>query len=241
MRKYGIIALSWIVFAAAAIHLSPPGKEFSINIALSADEITGYDQYAGQQLGISLTKPRNWNVFVSNGIIFVKQSQNSSTGIFLFPILRADPKMEAVSFIRFMHDQALSEHPDLKIEERRSNRNNTVAEVTARYTSKISKEVIRGFYLVSIEGGRGLFSGYEAPAGSFDRNHTILRTVLKNLKVAPVTFYNAARSSQPQAGDRAYSKKSMAPTIDINKLTVKLSHDRTAVGLMKAQTLSPLD
>ena len=184
-----------------------------------------YEQYSNPQLGVTLSRPKNWGVSVVNGVIVVKQLRESSTCIFLLPVLKAHPKMEAVSFIRFMHDQVLGTPPDIRIEERRSNRTNTFAEVTLRYTNKSTHETMRGFYLVSIEAGRGIFCGYEASALGFDSDHAILKNILKSLKVSPLTFYTGTNNGALHADDRPHVGAS--PTIDISKLTVKLSADRT--------------
>ncbi len=125
-----------------------------------------YEVYSNQQLGISLNKPKQWEVFVLNGAIFIKPSYNSRVTVFLIPILRAHPKMQALSFIYFIYEHARTQNPDLRIGEKRANKNNTVAEVTASYTNKDTKETMRGFYLVSIDEGRGIFCGYEAPQRS---------------------------------------------------------------------------
>ena len=147
-----------------------------------AMEPQGYEVYSNQQLGISLNKPKQWEVFVLNGAIFIKPSYDSRISIFLIPILRAHPKMQALSFIYFVYEHARKQNPDLRIGEKRANKNNTVAEVAASYTHKDTKEMMKGFYLVSIDKGRGIFCGYEAHKDQFDNNHTILRTVLRSLK-----------------------------------------------------------
>ena len=155
-----------------------------------------YEVYSNQQLGISLNKPKNWEVFVLNGAIFIKPSYDSRISIFLIPVLRVHPKMEALSFIYFVYEHARTQNPDLRIGEKRANKNNTVAEVTASYTHKDTKKMMKGFYLVSIDEGRGIFCGYEAPKDQFDTNHAILRTVLRSLKLTPFNFYNATKSGQ---------------------------------------------
>lgn len=224
IRGIGSICLTLFVALFLLSQLS--GGTFSPT-ASEAREASGYEHYTSKELGISLSKPIGWEVAVAKDAIFVKEGAGGSAGIFLFPIYRADPWMEAVAFIRFMYEQALAEHPDLKIEERRANGNNSVAEVTARYTEREIKSVTRGFYLVSIEGGRGIFCGYEAPAGKFDRSHAVLRHVLKNLRISPVTFYKATRSGKLRTDGGAAPEKQQAPTIDVNKLQLQLSSDRT--------------
>ncbi len=190
----------------------------------AAADLPGYDRYSNGQLGVSLSKPRDWSVSVSGTVISISGSTGNTPGIFLLPILRADPRMEAVSFLRFMYGQALTEHPDLKIEDRRSDKSNTFAQLTATYVKSGSTETIRGFYLVSLERGRGLFCGYEAPAGTFDSEHTVLRNVLKTLRIEPTTFYNATGRA-PAA--REVSRDRLSPTIDISTLATRLSFDRT--------------
>ena len=64
-----------------------------------AMEPQDYELYSNQQLGISLNKPKQWEVFVLNGTIFIKPSYDSRVTVFLIPILRAHPKMQALSFI----------------------------------------------------------------------------------------------------------------------------------------------
>ena len=221
MRKHGVIAAMCLTLMAAGILPGRPGEA----AAQDPGKTPGYEQYSNPQLGVTLSRPKNWGVSVVNGAIVVKQLRESSTCIFLLPVLKAHPKMEAVSFIRFMHDQALGTHPDMRIEERRSNRTNTFAEVTLRYTNKSTHETMRGFYLVSIEAGRGIFCGYEAPAFGFDSGHAILKNILKSLKVSPLTFYTGTNNGALHADDRPHVGAS--PTIDISKLTVKLSADRT--------------
>jgi hypothetical protein len=187
----------------------------------------GYDRYASEEFGVSFDKPNGWNVTVAKDAVFIKAPSGGSDGIFLFPVYRAAPRTEAVSFVRFMYEQALAEHPDLKIEERRANGTNTVAEVTAGYTDRETKAVTRGFYLVSIDGGRGIFCGYEAPADKFDRAHAALRHVLKSLRISPATFYNATRRENLRTAGSAPPPQVLAPTIDVNALQVTLSPERT--------------
>jgi hypothetical protein len=129
--------------------------------------------------------------------------------------------------VRFAADQAVKEHPELAIEERRANTNNTVAEVTARRTSDRTGQPVRGFYLISLEGGRGLYCGYEEPAAAFDRTHTMLKGVLKDLRISPVTFDSAMRTSKVYSEGNTPSQTGLPPTIDRNRLVVKLSVDRT--------------
>jgi hypothetical protein len=186
-----------------------------------------YEVYSNQQLGISLNKPKDWEVFVLNGAIFVKPSYDSRISIFLIPILRVHSKMEALSFIYYVYEHARTQNPDLRIGEKRANKNNTVAEVTASYTQKDSKETIKGFYLVSIDEGRGIFCGYEARKDQFDSNHTVLRTILRSLKLTPFDFYNATKSGQFHTGAHPPAGKEMTPTIHIKDLTIKLSSDHS--------------
>jgi hypothetical protein len=219
--KPSVIITTWIYMT---IFLFVPLKATQ---TAGAMEPQGYEVYSNQQLGISLNKPKQWEVFVLNGAIFIKPSYNSRINVFLIPILRAHPKMQALSFIYFVYEHARTQNPDLRIGEKRAGKNNTVAEVTATYTDKNTKEMMRGFYLVSIDDGRGIFCGYEAPKDQFDTNHTILRTVLRSLKLTPFNFYNATKSGQFHTGASSSVGKEMTPTIDIKKLTIKLSADRT--------------
>ena len=226
MRVYGFPAILGLFMMATGIFPDRPGAATAF-AAGASERTAGYEQYSNPQLGITLFKPKGWDVSVINGIILVRQSRQSPTSIFLLPILRLPPKMEAVSFLRFMYDQAGKERPDMKMEERRSNAANTVAEATVRYTDRTTREAMRGFYFVSIEGGRGIFCGYEAPASGFDTGHAVLRNVLKDLKVSPTAFYEGTGKDKPRAGGSAPSPKTVPPTIDINRLAVKLSADRT--------------
>jgi len=163
--KPSLIITTWIYMI---IFLFVPLKTTQ---TAGAMEPQGYEVYSNQQLGISLNKPKHWEVFILNGTIFIKPSYDNSVTVFLIPILRAHPKMQALSFIYFIYEHARTQNPDLRIVEKRADKNNTVAEVTATYTDKNTKEMMRGFYLVSIDDGRGIFCGYEAPKDKFDSNN----------------------------------------------------------------------
>ncbi len=231
--KPSVMTATWIyvmVLLLIPLNFFPWNEQFRIVKIIQtagATEPQSYEAYSNQQLGISLSKPKEWGVFVLNGTIFIKPSYNSRIGVFLIPILRAHPKMQALSFIHFAYEYGRAEHPDLRIGEKRVNKNNTVAEVTASYTHKAANEMIKGFYLVSLDEGRGIFCGYEASRDKFDHNHGILWTVLKSLKLAPFHFYGSTKRDQLHTSAPSSAKREMTPTIDINKLTMKLSYDRT--------------
>lgn len=216
-----------VVLVAAVVLTSQLSCRPASPDAARARATPGYDSYASEEFGISFGKPNGWNVTVAKDAIYVKPSSGGSEGIFLFPVYRAVAKTEAVSFVRFMYEQALVEHPDLKIEERRANDSNTVAEVTASYTDRETKAVTRGFYLVSIDGGRGIFCGYEAQADKFDRSHAALRHVLESLRISPATFYQATRREKLPTAGSAPAPQPLSPTIDVNTLQVTLSPERT--------------
>jgi hypothetical protein len=192
-----------------------------------ATEPQGYEVYSNQEFGISLKKPKQWEVFILNSTILIKPSYNSTISVFLIPILRVHPNMQALSFIHFVCEQARMQMPDLRIGEKRVNKKNTVAEVTASHTHQGTKETMRGFYLVSIDEGRGMFCGYEAPRDKFEDNHPTLRTVLASLKLTPFQFYNATKSEPLHTSAHSSAGKETTPTIDTKQLTMKLSSDRT--------------
>lgn len=172
-----------------------------------------FDTYTNEQLGISFGKPKDWSVFIDGGTIFIKPSYDNATGVFLYPVLRTNSKMSALSFIRFAYDQAKLQYPDLNIIDKRVNADDTLAEITAVYTKQGG--VVQGFYMVSIDKNRGLFCGYEATGNEFDNGHGILGNILKSLKITPLTFYNATKENTGK------------PTIDINNLVTKASSDGT--------------
>ena len=91
--KPSLIITTWIYMI---IFLFVPLKTTQTAAAVGPQ---GFEVYANQQLGISLNKPKSWEVFVLNGTIFIKPSYNSRVTVFLIPILRAHPKMQALSFI----------------------------------------------------------------------------------------------------------------------------------------------
>lgn len=184
----------------------------------------GYETYQNQKLGISFSKPKDWNVFVDGGTIVVMPSYAGSSKIFLYPILKAHPQMKALSFIRFMYDETKKVYPDLQILDKRSDKKDAIAAVTASYSD--SNKKVKGFYLVSLNEGRGIFCGYEDEAGAFDPNCTTLREVLKNLNIKPMDFYNATSKGQFY-GDKNAPFGKMGPTIDINKFVTKAGVDGT--------------
>lgn len=184
----------------------------------------GYDTYVNQQLGISFNKPANWNVFIADGTVYVKPSLESPSGVFLTPILRAHPKMQALSFIRFVYDMAKKVYPDLALSDKRANSNDTMAEVSATFKNK--NVPVKGFYMVSIQEGRGLFCGYEDVNNNFDNQHTAMREILRTLKVQPMEFYNGTSQGQAYGGNTAVSNI-MGPTIDTSHFVTKGSVDGT--------------
>lgn len=184
----------------------------------------GYDNYVNQDLGISFSKPANWNVFIADGTVYVKPSLEGPTGVFLTPILRANPKMQALSFIRFVYDLAKKAYPDLSLSDKRSNSKDTMAEVSATFTNK--NTLVKGFYMVSIDGGRGIFCGYEDVKNNFDGKYAALRQILKTLKVEPQPFYNGTSGEQVYGGN-AMAANNMGPTIDTGHFVTKGSVDGT--------------
>lgn len=220
----GTVFVRLIPLAAATL-LSAGCGGSSASAPPDAKGLPGYDQYSSKELGLSFAKPAAWKVFAWNGVVFIKETAESATGVFFVPVHRALPGMQAVSFMRFVADQSLKEHPDLQIEERRANAANTLAEVTASYSRQPGGQVIRGFYLVSLDGGRGLFCGYEAPPDTFDRTHAVLRNILKGLRISPATFDGAMRTGKVFGDSSASARREMTPTIDVSGLAVTRSAD----------------
>ena len=184
--------------------------------------LSDYDKYLSNELGICFIKPRNWNVYIDGNTIWVKPSYKSTIGVFLYPILRAHPKTTALSLIRFLYDEAKKVYPDIKIEDKRVNKNDTFAEVIAVFTS--NNEIVRGFYIVSIAKGMGLFCGYEAPVNKFDSGCTVLRKILSSLQIVPLNFYNATKSGSYKSANLSAGR---GPTIDIKSLSVRPSSDNS--------------
>lgn len=189
--------------------------------------IASYDTYSNSQLGLSFNKPRDWQVFVLENTIFIKPSYNSLTGVFLCPILRAHPKMTALSFIRFVYDESTKIYKDIKILDKKVDKANSVAEVIASFTDPQTGKHVKGFYMISISGGRGLFCGYESPVNSFDAKYTALRGILKNLKISPFQFYNATGKGQFYSNQPPSSQAQAGPTININSLQIRPSTDNS--------------
>jgi hypothetical protein len=182
-----------------------------------------YDTYVNQALGISFNKPAGWNVFIADGTVYVKPSLQSPTNVFLTPILRAHPKMQALSFIRFVYDMAKKIYTDLALSAKRSNLNNTMAEVSVTFTNK--NVPVKGFYMVSIAGGRGIFCGYEDVKNKFDGKYAALRQILKTLKVQPREFYQGTNRGQVYGGSAI--SNNMGPTIDTSHFVTKVAPDGT--------------
>lgn len=218
-----ILILIGFVLLGKNIAATSCSKLDNKNVAINTCPSGDYDVYNNQNLGISFNKPKNWNVFIDSGTIYIKPSPQSASGIFLTPILRAHPKMQALSFIRFAYDMAKKVYPDISLSDKRVNKNNTMAEVSAAFTNQGNK--VKGFYMISIDSGRGLFCGYEDVKNSFDNSHEAMREVLKSLKIAPSAFYEGTKSGQFYSDTAAAA--SNAPTIDINKLVVKGGTDGT--------------
>lgn len=184
----------------------------------------GYDIYTNQNLGISFSKPSNWNVFITDGTVYIKPSMQSPTVIFLTPILRTHSKTEALSFIRFVYDMAIKVYPDLILTDKRANSNNTMAEVSAVFRK--NNTLVTGFYMVSIDNGKGLFCGYEDVKNDFDNKYTMLKQILKTLKIKPQEYFNGTSQGQFYGGN-AYASNKINPTIDPAQFVTKASSDRT--------------
>lgn len=183
----------------------------------------GFDTYVNNELGISFNKPKAWNVYIDGGTVYIKPSPESAAGVFLYPILRAHPKMTALSFIRFIYDETKKIYPDLAIKEKKANSKDTFAEISAAYTNK--NVPVKGFYIISVDKGRGLFCGYEDTAKKFDTDRTAMREILKSLSVAPQPFYKGTSRGQVYGGGAAGAKA--GPTIDINHFVTKGAVDGT--------------
>jgi len=198
------------------------GKSCAHNeVSINACPAGGYDTYVNQDLGISFSKPSDWDVFIADGTVYVKPSLGSPTGVFLTPILRAHPKMQALSFIRFVYDMAKKVYPDLVLTDKRANTNGTMAEVSAAFTNK--KTPVKGFYMVSIDGGRGLFCGYEDIKNNFDGKYTAMRQILKTLKIQPQPFYEGTNKGQVYGGTAV--SNNLGPTIDTSHFVTKGAPD----------------
>lgn len=182
------------------------------------------DVYSNPEMGISFQKPKGWEVFVDQGVVHVKPAAGAVTGVFLCPILRAHPKMTSLSFLKFVYELAIKQYPDLRLNDKRANADGTLAEVSAIYTNKTEK--IKGFYVVSLDRGRGLYCGYEDAVAKFDVRYTVLRNIWKSLKIAPADFYRAAKDGKTRAGGRA-APGGPGPTIDVSRLVTKAGVDGT--------------
>jgi len=218
-----------LVAVLAFTVLIMPGKNSFGAVSCFSNEadvcpLEGYDTYANQDLGISFCKPSNWNVFIADGTVYIKPSLKSPTGVFLTPVLRVHPKMQALSFIRFVYDMAKNVYPDLVLSDKRANSNNTMADVSALFTK--SSIPVKGYYMVSIDNGRGLFCGYEDVKNDFDSKYSALKQILKTLKVQPQVFYNGTSQGQLYGGSSPASKN-LNPTIDPDRFVTKASFDGT--------------
>lgn len=195
---------------------------FSVPCGRAAAEET--DVYSNPEMGISFQKPKGWKVFIDRGVVHVKPSAGGVTGVFLCPILRAHPKMTSLSFLKFVYDLAIKQYPDLQLSDKRANSDGTLAEVSAIYTNKTEK--VKGFYVVSLDRGRGLYCGYEDAAAKFDVQRTALRNIWKSLKIAPADFYRATTDGKPRTGGRE-ALGGPGPTIDVSRLVTKAGVDGT--------------
>ena len=133
------------------------------------------------------------------------------------------PKITALSFIRFIYDETNKLYPDVKILDRRTNKADSLAEVTVVFTDRKTGQSIKGFYMISIERGRGLLCGYQAPLDFFDSRHTALRNILKDLKIWPGKFSNT--QDKGRFHSNSTTRAPAAPTIDAKTLKVRPSTD----------------
>ncbi|MFH1452664.1 MAG: hypothetical protein ABIH00_01635 [Armatimonadota bacterium] len=216
----GIVLVSLILLSFQAFSCEKKSL-----IAKSVKQLcpAGYEYYKNDAAGISFNKPAGWDVFIDNGVVMIKPSYEGATCIFLYPIWHVNKKMDAVSFLSFMYYTAKKEMPGLEIIDKRANANKTMAEVTTTVTD--CGVPAKGFYMVSLAEGRGLYCGYEAPSGEYDSKQTTLREVLKSLSIVPMTFYNASKSGKYYASTPA--SQSIAPTINTNNFVTKSSSDGT--------------
>jgi hypothetical protein len=182
------------------------------------------DVYSNPKMGISFQKPKSWEVFVDQGVVHIKPAAGAVTSVFLCPILRAHPKMTSLSFLRFVYELAIKQYPDLRLNDKRANSDGTLAEVSAIYTSNTEK--VKGFYVVSLDRGRGLYCGYEDAAAKFDVRYTVLRNIWKSLRIAPADFYQAIKDGKIRAGGRV-APGGPGPTIDVSRLVTKAGVDGT--------------
>ena len=226
MRRPWFVETSRLALLAAGLLPLPISCGPAGSGAPSVREGPAFESYSSTELGVSLSKPKGWGVTVGRDALFVREPSGPA-GIFLFPVYRTAPGTRAVSFLRFVYDQALAERPDMAIEERKANGDDTLAEVTVRFTGAETKGAMRGFYVVSIEQGTGLFCGYEAPAERFDRSHEALRQALGTLRISTLTFYQASRSGKVAAAGRAEAPVALPPTIEVDSLQPRLTPDRT--------------
>lgn len=203
--------------------LAQADKKYNYYSGSQGGAPAGFDTYSNPQLGLSFNKPQSWQVYIADGNIYVKPSSESPASVFLCPILRADKKMRPLHFARFVYDEAKKVYPDVTIKDKRVNQSDTIAEIAASFTKK--NMPMWGFYMVSLDGGRGLFCGYEDSINSFDRNATAFREILRSLQIQPFAFYNGTSKGQAYGGGGAGSN--MGPTIDVNHFVSKASDDGT--------------
>lgn len=174
--------------------------------------------------GVELLRPAGWKVSVENGAVFVRSPADDGTQVFFCPLLRPVPGLTALSFVRFAVGQAEAVYESFAIESRRANQAGTLAEVRTRFVDKGRR--LRGFYIVSVDQGRGLFCGYEAPEGTFEPEATLLKKMLPGFRINPQPFDAVAGGGGTGGTGAAGSGRTGGgPTIDPRSMVVRQGTD----------------
>lgn len=184
----------------------------------------GYESFSDAEIGVSVVKPVGWQVYAHQGTITLKPSCDSRRAVFVHPVFKVAPGADALTFLRNLCDHLVSERPDTVVQSRRTSRDGSLGLLTVTYRDPQDGARLRALYLVNKSGDKGLLSGYQSPAGEFDREGSTFRTVLASLRVESAAFHRTTMRNTAYSSD---VHPSITSTINTENLQIKSSTDGT--------------
>jgi uncharacterized caspase-like protein len=209
-------------------HPNPPvitGTQPTASPSMIKRAAVPFEFYSDSRQGLSFEKPQGWTVTSREGGVFLSPNKGQSTRIFFFPILRTQSRMNAVSFLNFAHEENKKKYSNWKLLDKRMNASGTMSEIRASFDSPDSHQAMKGFYMVSLENGRGLYCGFETEAGQEDLQHQILAKLLVNLKITPDNYLNSTEVAEQSASGKNPAATRLS--LDARSLQIKPSSDGT--------------
>lgn len=215
-----------LLVTALPLLLSPViSSDGGTRMALHAYDGPTLEKFENAGHGISFLKPRGWNVAFESDKITLVSGGGTAERVLLWPLVGLKPQVRAIHLLRFLYEASKQQHPELRIEERNMNREQTFVRLVASFVEGGKGK--RGLYLVSLKGGVGLVAGYETDAAAFSSAGGLLEKIAGSFTLEEKTWKTACK-----AGSEVGSMPAATPTIDPQSLQVRSSPDNTVFVLV---------